>query len=90
MILGNATCKQIGLRLFVLPPISPKLNGHIESVNAMIVRELLNLKGIYDDLQKTAETSKDSSPTTTRCDLTRRSDSKHPTIGSNSQPEEIT
>jgi len=48
----ETACKQIGLRLFVLPPSSPKLNGHIESVNAMIVRELLNFKGVYDDLQK--------------------------------------
>jgi len=48
----ETACKQIDLRLFVLPPSSPKLNGHIESVNAMIVRELLNFKGVYDDLEK--------------------------------------
>jgi len=36
----------------VLPPRSPKLNGYIESAGAMIVRELLNFKGVYDDLLK--------------------------------------
>jgi len=86
----EAACKQIGLQLLALPPSSPKLNGHIESVNSMMVRELPNFKGVYDHLDKTAETSDCSCPTTTRCEITRLSDSKHTTIGSSSQAEEIT
>jgi len=33
---------QLGIVQHVLPPISPKLNGHVECVNANIVREFLN------------------------------------------------
>jgi len=46
----ETACKQIGLHLSVLPPSSPQINGHIEPVNAMIARELLNFWGVRDDL----------------------------------------
>jgi len=85
----ETACKEIGLRLFVLTPRSSKLNGHIESADAMIVRELLNFWASTTSSGPTAEISTDSCPTTTRCDLTSLSDSKHPTIGSRSRPEEI-
>jgi len=44
-------CEQLGLRLIVRPPNSPKLNGHIESSNATLVRELLNFKGTSNKLR---------------------------------------
>jgi len=44
-------CKHFGLRLIVLPPNSPKLNGHIESFNATLVRELLNFKGTSNNIR---------------------------------------
>jgi len=45
---GSAT---FGMRLIVLPPNSPKLNGHIESLNATLVRKLLNFKGTSNDIK---------------------------------------
>jgi len=44
-------CKHFGLRLIVLPPNSPKLNGHIESPDATLVRELLNFKGTSNNIR---------------------------------------
>jgi len=44
-------CKHFGLRLIVLPPNSPKLNGHIKSFNATLVRELLNFKGTSNNIR---------------------------------------
>jgi len=44
-------CKHIDLRMIVLPPNPPKLNGHIESLNATLVREMLNFKGTSNNLK---------------------------------------
>jgi len=46
-------CKHVGLRLIVLPPNSPKLNGHIESLDATLVRDLLNFKGVSNTIRVT-------------------------------------
>jgi len=44
-------CKHFGLGLIVLPPNSPKLNGHIESPDATLVREPLNFKGTSNNIR---------------------------------------
>ena len=39
----EAACQQRGLRLFVLPPRSPKLNGHVERANRTHTEEFYEL-----------------------------------------------
>ena len=38
-------CKELGIRLFVLPPRSPKLNGHVEKAQRTHTEEFYE---IYD------------------------------------------
>jgi len=51
-------CKHFGLRLIVLPPNSLKLNRCIKSLNAMLARELLNLKGVSNNIRVNRENFK--------------------------------
>ncbi len=39
-----AACQRHGLRLFVLPPDSPKLNGHVERANRTHAEEFWELE----------------------------------------------
>jgi len=45
------TCQQLGIRLFVLPPRSPKLNGHVERANRTHTEEFYEVTDSEFDLQ---------------------------------------
>ncbi|MCS7050718.1 MAG: integrase core domain-containing protein [Thermomicrobium sp.] len=44
------TCKALGIRLFVLPPRSPKLNGHVERAHRTVQEEFYDLVELPDSL----------------------------------------
>jgi len=44
---SEAVCQQRGLRLFVLPPRSPKLNGAVERANRTHTEEFYQLLDEY-------------------------------------------
>lgn len=39
----EAACERMGIRLFVLPPRSPKLNGHVERAHRTLREEFYDL-----------------------------------------------
>jgi len=46
-------CRRLGIRLFVLPPRSPKLNGHVERANRTHAEEFYELTDCsFDDLEE--------------------------------------
>jgi transposase InsO family protein len=45
------TCQQLGIRLFVLPPHSPKLNGHVERANRTHAEEFYEVTEAEFDVQ---------------------------------------
>jgi putative transposase len=45
------TCQQLGIRLFVLPPRSPKLNGHVERANRTHAEEFYEVTDAEFDVQ---------------------------------------
>ncbi len=45
---GEDACKELGLRLFVLPPRSPKLNGHVEMAQRTHTEEFYEIYGDPD------------------------------------------
>ncbi len=38
----EATCEELNIPLFVLPPASPKINGNVERMNRIITEEFLH------------------------------------------------
>ena len=45
------TCQQLGIKLFVLPPRSPKLNGHVERANRTHAEEFYEVTTADFDIQ---------------------------------------
>lgn len=45
------TCQKLGIRLFVLPPRSPKLNGHVERANRTHTEEFYEITDAEFDIQ---------------------------------------
>jgi len=46
----EAACQAMGIRLFMLPPRSPKLNGHVERAHRTVQEELYDLVELPDSL----------------------------------------
>jgi hypothetical protein len=74
----EAACQARGVRLFVLPPRSPKLHGAVERANRTHTEEFYEVTSAEPELEASRLSCWPGSGRTTRSDPTRPSATSHP------------